>query len=248
MPSNPSKLQPSLLPVRLTLTAAALAATLISSGCATNALLESNSRVTSKTQQTVLSQDQIVAFGRPAQPLAQTPGGSLVIVGNKSSYVITQGGAEVTSLLTNLTPENIQVQNDMRFLVPNNDGLFQGTIKLSYAKLQDEFVRADYQFFLQNSGKECTTDSDRRITAQRFCFDIPISGAIYPQVSNLSMIQSQYKALSKPYTVTFYTSKTTNQTHHSGANSAQKLILLPFAIAFDVVTLPLQILEVGDVL
>lgn len=180
-----------------------LAALLASSGCATSSLLDSDNRVSTTTTKSVLSEDQIVAFGRPAQALPKMPNATMVIVGEKNSYVLTQGGTEMVNLLTNLTPKNIQVDNEMNFYVPNNDGYFQGEMKLSYAKLKDEFKRSDYQFFLQNNGRECTSASDQRINAQRFCFSVPVKGAIYPQVSNLSLIQSNYRPLTKPYTVSF---------------------------------------------
>lgn len=221
---------------------AALTALLASSGCATNELLDSGSRVSTTSVKSTLSQDQIIAFGRPASALPNMPAASMVIVGEKNSYVLTQGGTEMISLLTNLAPKNIQVGNDMTFNVPNNDGYFQGQMKLSYVKLKDEFVRSDYQFFIQNGGQECSTESDIRINAQRFCFTVPVKGGIYPQVSNISMIKSQYRPLSKPYTVTFYGQTNQSQTSRSGANTGQKLVLLPFALAFDVVTLPFQIL------
>ncbi|MBO6223980.1 MAG: hypothetical protein J6N72_00765 [Psychrobacter sp.] len=229
--------------VKTVVIGAALTTLLASSGCATSSLLESNSRASTQTTKTILSEDQIVAFGRPAQALPKTPNATMVIVGEKNSYVLTQGGTEMVSLLSNLTPKNIQVDNDMSFDVPNNDGYFQGEMKLSYAKLKDEFKRSDYQFFLQNNGRDCTSASDQRIDAQRFCFSVPVKGAIYPQVSNLSMIQSNYRALSKPYTVSFYTQTQQDQINRSGTNAAQKLILLPFALAFDVVTLPFQLLD-----
>ena len=220
-----------------------LAALLATSGCATSSLLDNNSHSSTSTTKQVLSEDQIVAFGRPAQALPKMPNATMVIVGEKNSYVLTQGGTEMVSLLSSLTPKNIQVDNDMDFYVPNNDGYFQGEMKLSYAKLKDEFKRSDYQFFLQNGGKECTSASDQRINAQRFCFSVPVKGAIYPQVSNLSMIQSNYRALSKPYMVSFYSETKQNHVSGSGANTAQKLVLLPFALAFDVVTFPFQLLE-----
>lgn len=231
------------LNVKTVVIGAALTTLLASSGCATSSLLESNSRASTQTTKTILSEDQIVAFGRPAQTLPKTPNATMVIVGEKNSYVLTQGGTEMVSLLSNLTPKNIQVDNDMSFDVPNNDGYFQGEMKLSYAKLKDEFKRSDYQFFLQNNGRDCTSASDQRINAQRFCFSVPVKGAIYPQVSNLSMIQSNYRALSKPYTVSFYTQTQQAQSNRSGTNAAQKLILLPFALAFDVVTFPFQLLD-----
>ena len=222
---------------------AALTALLASAGCATSSLLEGNKYVSTKTTKPVLSEDQIVAFGRPAQTLPKMPNATMVIVGEKNSYVLSQGGTEMVSLLSNLTPKNIQVNNDMSFYVPNNDGYFQGEMKLSYVKLKDEFKRSDYQFFLQNDGRDCTSASDQRINAQRFCFSVPVKGAIYPQVSNLSVIQSNYRALSKPYTVSFYTQTEQEQATRSGSNTAQKLVLLPFALAFDVITFPLQLLD-----
>ena len=229
---------------KVVVSGAALAALLTSSGCATSSLLEGgNQVVTTKATKNILSEDQIVAFGRPAQALPKMPNATMVIVGEKNSYVLTQGGTEMVNLLTNLTPKNIQVDNEMNFYVPNNDGYFQGEMKLSYAKLKDEFKRSDYQFFLQNNGKECTSASDLRINAQRFCFSVPVKGAIYPQVSNLSLIQSNYRPLTKPYMVSFYTQTQQNQVTRSGANSAQKLVLLPFALAFDVITFPFQLLD-----
>lgn len=233
--------------LKTTLMGVSMLTLLASTGCATSSLLDSGgSQVSSQSVKSVLSQDQIIAFGRPATALPKMPMATMVIVGEKNSYVLSQGGTEMVNLLTNLTPKNIKVENDMNFQVPNNDGYFQGQMKLSYAKLKDEFDRADYQFFLQNGGQECTSASDARINAQRFCFTVPVKGAIYPQVSNMSMIQSQYRALSKPYTVTFTTQTTQNQMHRSGPNSAQKLVLLPFALAFDVVTFPIQLLESID--
>lgn len=223
------------------ITGTILTSMLAMSGCATSSLLESNNHVLT-TKQT-LSEDQIIAFGRPAQALPKTPNATMVIVGEKNSYVLTQGGTEMISLLSNLTQKNIHVDNDMNFYVPNNDGYFQGEMRLSYAKLKDEFERTDYQFFLQNNGRECTSASDQRIGAQRFCFNVPVKGAIYPQVSNLSLIQSNYRALTKPYTVSFYTQTQQKNTNRHGPNSAQKLVLLPFALAFDVVTFPLQLLD-----
>ncbi|TXD98646.1 hypothetical protein ES754_04925 [Psychrobacter frigidicola] len=214
-----------------------------SSGCATSSLLENDKYVSTKSVTQTLSTDQIVAFGRPVQSLPNMPNATMVIVGNKNSYVLTQGGTEMVSLLTTLTPKNIQVQNDMTFDLPNNDGYFQGEMKLSYAKLKDEFKRTDYQFFLQNGGQDCTTASDTRISAQRFCFTVPVKGAIYPPVNNLSLIQSKYRTLSKPYTVSFHTQVQQNEVSRSGKSGVEKLVLLPFALAFDVITFPFQLLD-----
>lgn len=230
---------PAALTTKTLLTTGALAAMLVSTGCATSSVLDEKSSYTS-TQKTVLSTDQIVAFGKPAEALPKTPNASMVIVGEKNSYVLTQGGNEMISILSNLDPKNIRVKNAMEFEVPKNNGHFEGVMSFSYAKLKDEFRKSDYQYFLQNNGEDCTSSSDTRINAQRFCFNVPVRGAIYPAVSNLQVIRSNYRPLSKPYTVSFYTNK--EETRKRGKSTADKLILLPFALAFDVATLPLQIL------
>lgn len=217
------------------------------SGCATSELLDSGSSYSSTTStEQVLVQDELVAFGRPATRLPNMPASSVVIVGEKNSYVLSQGGPEMVNLLTNLDPKNIRVENEMRFYSPKNDGYFQGQMKLSYAKLKDDFQRSDYNFFLQNGAKECSSSSDERMNAQRFCFTVPIQGGVYPAVSNLSLIQSKYSTLSKPYPVTIYTKTESTTTKHRGTNTAGKLVLLPFALAFDVVTFPFQLLDAAN--
>lgn len=89
----------------------------------------------------------------------------VVIVGEKQSYVLTEGGTKLVSLLTKPEPKNITVDNALEFYSGNKDGKSAGTMKLSYARLQDEFKRSDMQFFIQNGAKECTSESDTRMNA-----------------------------------------------------------------------------------
>lgn len=228
---------------KTTLTAT-VATSILLTGCATSELLESNSHVSTETITQTLVEDQVVAFGKPATKLPNMPANSIVIVGEENSYVLSEGGIDLVKLLTTLDPESIHVDKELRFYSPNNDGYFSGTMELSYAKLKDEFRRSDLQFFLQEGGEECTTASDGKIGAQRFCFSIPIKGGVFPQVSNMSLLQSKFQSLTKPYSVSLYTTTTSEKVvHEDGKNAAQKLVLLPFALAFDVVTLPLQLLD-----
>lgn len=225
-------------------TAAVMLSLALLTGCATSALINDSSSSRTTTQREVLLNDQVVAFAQSAQPLANIPNHSVVIVGEKHSYVLSQGGQQMVTLLTHLTPQNINVENDMAFYSANNDGYFQGEMKLSYVKLKDEFARSDYQFFLQNQGTECSSKSDERMGAQRFCFNVPIKGMVYPAVSNLSLIQAKsgYRSLSKPYSVTLYTNKQVS-VQSGSSNVMQKVVMLPFALAFDVITLPVQLLQ-----
>lgn len=217
----------------------ALMSATVLSGCATSSLLDDSPSTQTHNQKTTLIDDRVVAFGSPAAN-SGIAAGSVVIVGEKQSYVLTDGGAKLVNLLTTLEPKNITVDNAMEFYSAN-DGKFSGTMKLSYARLKDEVKRNDLQFFLQNGAKECTSDSDARMNAQRFCFDVPLKGAVYPQVSNFDLVRSQFRPLTRPYSVSIYTN-TQSTTTTGGRSGAEKLVLLPFALAFDVVTLPIQVL------
>jgi hypothetical protein len=192
-----------------------------------------------RTSQVTLIEDQVVAFGKPAQALANLPKDSLVIAGQQKSYVLTQGGAQFVTLISKLDPKNIQVTKRLSFYSEKNDGHFTGTLPLSYVKLKEDISKKDLEFFIENGAKECSSSSDERMQAQRFCFEVPLAGVVYPAASNLTSL----KALSKPYQVTIYTQKEQSYASKSGMNPFEKLVLLPFAVAIDVVSLPFQAAE-----
>lgn len=211
----------------------------ILSGCATSTLIKKNNHTYTEKTKVTLIEDSVVAFGRPAQILENLSKDSLVIAGQKNSYILTQGGDQFASLITKLDAKNIQVTRDLSFYSEKNDGHFAGTLPLSYIKLKEEVSKKDLAFFIENGAKECSTESDERMQAQRFCFDIKLSGVIYPIANNLAT----FRALSKPYQVTIYTYKEENHIAKSNINPLEKLALLPFAIAIDVVSLPFQVAE-----
>lgn len=208
-------------------------------GCATSTLIKKEHRTYSKTTNIPLVEDQVIAFGKPAQAQTNLPADSIVIAGYKNSYILTQGGAQFVSLISRLDAKNIQINKDLKFYSEKNDGQFSGTLPLSYVKLKQDIAKKDLEFFIENGAKECSTSSDDRMQAQRFCFDIKLAGVVYPVANNVTSL----KALSKPYQVTIYT--TTQETYQSksGLNPLQKLVLFPFAVAIDVVSLPFQAAE-----
>lgn len=218
--------------------ALALSATLLS-GCATTALMEKDSggTYTTQTKQT-LSNDVVVAFGKPSLQLPNLPSDAVVIVGQRNNYVLIEGGARFTNLLTNLDARNISLTKGLDFYSAKNDGSFTGNLAFKYTKLKSEVTNEELGFFLQNGVAECSTQSDTRLNAQSFCFDIPLKGLVYPAASN----QANLRALSKAYPVTIYTTQEVTSYRQGESNPAEKLVLFPFAVAFDVVTLPFQAL------
>ncbi|ENV38983.1 MAG TPA: hypothetical protein DD639_11080 [Acinetobacter sp.] len=206
------------------------------SGCATKTLITKDHKTYNRTTKVTLVEDNVVAFGRPAQLSANLPKDSIVIAGQKNSYVLTQGGAQFFTLISKLDPKNIQITRDLSFYSEKNDGHFSGTLPLSYVKLKEDLSKKDLAFFIENGARECSSSSDERMQAQRFCFDLKLAGVVYPVANNLTSL----KALSKSYQVTIYTNKQESYQSKSSLNPFEKLVLLPFAVAIDVVSLPFQ--------
>lgn len=203
-------------------------------GCATTALINKDNKVRTRTTNVTLVEDNVVAFGKPAQSIQGLPVDSLVIAGQKNSYILTQGGARFAGLISKLDAKHIQITKELSFYSAKNDGYFTGTLPLSYVKLKESISKNDLDFFIQNGAEECSTSSDERMNAQRFCFNIKMAGVVYPAANNLASLQ----ALSKPYQVSIYTTKEESYTSKSGLNPFEKLVLLPFAVTFDVIAIP----------
>lgn len=142
------------------LTPTLLAAMIALSGCATSHLLDSPAPTQTKTTtQTTLIEDKVVAFARPADNAKVA--GDIVIVGESHSYVLTEGGYQLTNLITGLNPKNFNVDNTLEFLSAN-DGKFSGVMKLSYVSLKDRISRNDLEKMLQNGARECSSEGDSR--------------------------------------------------------------------------------------
>lgn len=218
---------------RRAVTICSIASTLLG-GCATSTLIHKGDQVYTQTTKITLVEDTVVAFGRPAQTVANLPSDSLVIAGQKNSYVLTQGGTQFVTLINKLDPTNIQITQSLSFYSEKNDGHFSGKLPLTYVKLQEDISKKDLEFFIANGAEECSTSSDKRMNAQRFCFNINLAGVVYPVANNLTAL----KPLSKPYQVSIYTRKEQSYKTKSSLNPFEKLVLLPFAVAIDVVALP----------
>lgn len=205
-------------------------------GCATSTLINKGNQTSSRTTKVTLVEDKVIAFGKPAQTLQGIPAHSLVIAGQKNSYILTEGGGQFVTLISKLDPANIQITQSLNFFSAKNDGYFSGTLPLSYVKLKEDLTKQDLEFFIVNGAEECSSSSDTRMNAQRFCFKIKLVGVVFPTANNLAALQ----ALSKPYSVSIYTEKQESYTAKSRLNPLERLALLPFAVAIDVVSLPFQ--------
>lgn len=216
-----------------------LFSTILITGCATKTLLEKDDGVRTRDVQHVLINDTVLAFGKPSQAIPTLPADSIVIAGQQQSYILTSGGARFVKVISGLDPKLIQIDKELKFYSANNDGKFSGTLPLKYVKLSEDVTKQDREFFIENGAEECTTSSDQRLKAQRFCFNLALSGVIFPPATNSASL----KALSKPYSVSIYTYEQVKDYSQVGRKTTDKVVLFPFAVAFDVVTLPFQAIQ-----
>ena len=187
--------------------------------CATSQLLENNRSTHTITERQTLIQDSVRAFGKPAQIINNLPSDAIVIVGNQQSYVLTQGGGKFTTLIGQLDPRYIRITNNLSFYSEKNDGKFSGKLDLRYSRLASDVGKNDIQFFLQNGVQECTSESDKRMNVQSFCFEIPLQGLIYPVARNLGSL----RPLSKSYPIEIYTQ--TEKTVHCHYRLLRKFLI-----------------------
>lgn len=233
--------------IKKTILPFSLVGLVLTTGCATKSLLEKDGYRTStnvRTIQVPLIHDTVIAFAKPARTVSGLPQDSIVIAGQKNSYVLTQGGLNFVNVISRLDPNHIKINQKLQFLSPNNDGHFNGKVQIQYLKLKSELSNKELNFFLEQGAKECSEYNDTKMDAQRFCFNFNLAGVVYPAANNIGSLQSNLTQLSKPYQVSIYTEKEeTYQTSSSGTNPLEKLVLLPFAVAIDVITLPFQAAE-----
>jgi hypothetical protein len=202
-------------------------------GCATAIATAYHGPSKQKVRTQVMS-DEVVAIARPKQSEQQVnnPNG-LVMIGLNHSYHITNG-SEFIEKLTNLDAAAISINNhrDIEFVL--RDTKFSGVISVSYMK-------EHYTYEELSLLKELKFTSHIKKVGGKsydaYSATIQVAGDIYAKYQG-----DEVSSLSKGRKVKFSTES--YETKFNG----ELLFHLPFAIAFDVVTAPIQaVLLVGIV-
>ena len=205
--------------------------------CNTADLLLDTPQTMTRLAPVTLIEDQVVAFGRAAQTNNEFSQNSLIIAGQKQSYVITEGSDLLQQVAERLNPQYIKQINDFRFLSKNNDGHFTGSFPIHYTVPKHAKAEPSVQFLLQHGGEilaETETETNYRLR-------LNISGKVYPPVQNLKSLRS----MSRQYKVVIYTEQIEEYKRREGYNlsNSQVLLLTPFTLIFDIVTLPFKLVS-----
>jgi hypothetical protein len=209
-------------------------------GAVTSDVLNNGHQFNIKYVEDILVEDEVVAFGKSAQPVESLPKDSIVIAGKKYSYVLTEGGSEFFNLISSLNPKYIHIDRQLKFLSNRNDGHFFGTFNFSYQPPTGQLNEIEKVLFSKYGAKpcECNNNAHSSTVPSKHKFEIELSGVTYPVANNVSSL----KPLSKPYKVSIYRIKEEREKVKS--STAEKIVLLPFAVAIDVITLPAKVLGI----
>ncbi len=211
------------------------------SGCATFLVLIGNGSlfggseplVSEVSEQVLVMEDELVALGHPKSS-ARSDSALIAIVGKKNTYVMDKGGEQLQHIISSLDRSLIRVgynEQPIEFNLSsaqdaqgNAVQLVKGTVRIAYNKPEAQLTAAELTQLKQLN----FSVSPKLATGY-----IDFSGYVYPPANNLSEIQTQFL---KSYPIKF--SKTVTHTEHD----VLRIVALPFAVGFDVVTFPLQFL------
>ena len=201
------------------------------SGCATY-MASQSTETTTKITKTLAYEDAILGMGQPTgENISAEARNFLALIGEKQTYLLTEGADEIKAIVKNLDGRLIGVNQDqpkINMLVQQDSSEIQsvrGDVTITYNKAADRLTEQERKTLTE---LKFTLAEDK----QSYWRSLHIQGVVYPPVKNLAAIASQFKQ-TRP--VQFY------KTEYKQSHNPLRVILLPLGVAFDVVTAPIQI-------
>ncbi|MFZ1418651.1 MAG: hypothetical protein WAS93_09965 [Burkholderiaceae bacterium] len=201
------------------------------SGCATY-MASQSTETTTKITKTLAYEDAILGMGQPTgENISAEARNFLALIGEKQTYLLTEGADEIKAIVKNLDGRLIGVNQDqpkINMLVQQDSSEIQsvrGDVTITYNKAADRLTEQERKTLTE---LKFTLAEDK----QSYWRSLHIQGVVYPPVKNLAAIASQFKQ-TRP--VQFY------KTEYKQNHNPLRAILLPLGVAFDVITAPIQI-------
>ncbi|WP_159152931.1 YidX family protein [Acinetobacter johnsonii] len=226
------------------LTIGYLCTSLFLTGCIANKEIGHHSRslfqkYEAKYGWVTLLEDDVIAFGKLSKALPNEPTDSIVVAGNKYSYLINKGGADFIQLISQLNPQYIRINRELDFYSSGlNSNKFSGTFKFSYVPPNGTLSPEERSLFKKYGVAPCDCSKAEQ---QDNLFSLEISGTVYPKIENATDL----KPLSHPYKVRImYYDNQSGYIKMSRREKLSAIPLLPLTIAIDIIQLPLKALDI----
>lgn len=202
------------------------------SGCASIALYEDFNPTDQQTNKKVLGQDAMLAIG---QSVNNDKKHGMVFIGQKYTYLITQGGEPFYALLKEFPANKLVLASDSPISLEfSNATQFKDVIMFNYVdpveNLTTQQVNRLRQLGFRNWKSQELPDG-RRVTYLQATYYY--QGELY-KPTEATQIQHQF---SKPYPLAL--TQETEITKVNGTNIGKTIILAPLALTFDVITAPI---------
>lgn len=201
------------------------------SGCATSMVNQATQTSTDMSRKLAF-EDAILGMSQPSgEHISEEARNFLALIGQKQTYLLTEGADEIKSIVKNLDERYLGVNQGQEFIemsVAQDSEEIQsisGDIQISYNKPNTRLTERERQVLAQL--KFVATQNGQMYQRQ-----LHLQGIIYPPVKNLKTIQSQFK---QTRAVRFY------QTEYKQNHNPLRVVLLPLGVAFDVITAPIQV-------
>ena len=201
-------------------------------GCATVSVIDKFSPTSTQYQKKVLGQDAMLAIG---QSVHDGKNQGMVLIGQKYTYLITEGGEPFYNLLKEFPANKLVLVSDTPISLEfSNATQFQDHITFNYAdpveKLTPQQITRLKQlgFELQRSIAVGNGHTETYLQVTYF-----YQGQLY-KPTETNQIRHRF---SKPYPISLIQEKTS--THINAGNIGKTIILTPLALTFDIVTAPI---------
>lgn len=202
------------------------------SSCATAMLSTANVSHTTSTK-TLVMEDTIIATARPVSNAdVAVPKDSIVLIGLNNTYHINKGSESISTLLT-LDPKYISVHNNNPLEFNIYGSKFNGIVDVQYTKdnyLLEELTALNKLNFKSHSRPE-------KGKGEYFDTTFRVEGNIYAKTNVNEAVAKNFSTGRKIKFVT-----TEYKRSIDAGKMADKLFALPFTIAFDVITAPVQLI------
>lgn len=201
-------------------------------GCATAIVSSGPSTTTALVEGAVAVTDDIVAFGRPNEAMAKAIGkaDAVAFLGTSHTYLLVEGGEALLGM-TALDPARLTLTPDSHRL-HIKDNTIWGTLEFTYSgeiNAETDEVKAALKAlkFVRRNPSLMT-------------LNVNVKGAVYPAMPTQGQ---QFTVMQKPRKLVFRAPNSTET-----KPDLSKIVKLPAAIVFDVVTAPLQLLGAAVVM
>lgn len=200
--------------------------------CATAMLSTKEVKHTTSTK-TLVMEDTIIATAKPVSNAdIAVPKDSIVLIGLNNTYHINKGSESISNLLS-LDPKHISVHKDNPLEFNVYGAKFNGIVDVQYTKdnyLLEELIVLNKLNFKSHPRPE-------KSKGEYFDTSFRVEGNIYAKTNVNEAITKNFSTGRKIKFVTTEYKKSID-----AGKMADKLFTLPFTIAFDVITAPVQLI------